>query len=236
MKTQIGIIYFNQNLNYCRKHHEVSEHLLQIWLMFYRKSKTSMLPVMLTDDKTAIPNFWNYNFIRVKDCDPPFKKDVLHKVGWIKSQAFIYLNKCLIVDLDCLILKNLDEFDELDVNMAMPEEENKKTFPEWKKLGEKLNGGFIFQNSNKILNMYKKLWNEKKDLLHITYLDELIFSYICKEINGKILTKEYNRSWQLGDTNQAIKEYFNHKNKVLHFHGYRKNELKFFLKNIIKLC
>ena len=235
MKTKISIIYFDEKLDTKRKHHSVSENLLNIWLDFYKKSETKMEPILLTDDTTKIPKIWKYDVVKIIDHEPPYKSDVLHKVGWMKSQSFDYLGRCLVLDLDCLIIRNIDEIDDLDTCIAMPKELGQKTFAAWPEIGEKLNGGCIFQNSNLISSLFKEYWEKKKNLLSITFLDELIFTFICIKLNGLILNKEYNTSWSIGTTYAPICEYFNLKTKIIHFHGYRKNELNLFLKNRIKL-
>jgi len=192
-----------------------------------------MLPFLLLDEKTQVPNFWPYEFKIIKKSEPPNRKDVLHKVGWMKAQAFEYLGKCLVMDLDCLILKSIDEIDELEKEIAMPIDSAFRTYQDWPEVGEELNAGLILQNSNKIWQQFQKLWNEKQSFSEITYFDELIFSCICRKLNGIILPEIYNTSWDVGDEHDLRKKASDPKTKILHFHGIRKLQLINFIKSVL---
>lgn len=235
MRTSIGIIYFDEKLNPDRDHHSVSESLLNIWLKFYKQSNTGLKPVLLTDKSTNIPKVWKYEVVRINDDQPPYKRDVLHKVGWLKAQCYNYIGRCLILDLDCIIVNSIDEIDEINTSFAMPKEKNSTFLHKILDLKEKYNGGCIFQNTDLIFPMFKKYWIRESEHAKITYLDEIIFTKICQQLNGVILSQKYNISWDIGYTNHAICQYFNPESKIIHFHGYRKNELNTFLKSIIKL-
>lgn len=230
MKTNIGIVYFNESLTKDRSHHTVTDMLLNTWTHFYINSNTHMKPFLLMDATTKAPPNWRYGIVRVTDPEPPTRIDVLHKVGWIKSQGFKELGRCLIMDLDCFIMQSLDHLDDLDAPMAMPVDPSKRTYEQWKEVGEELNAGLILQNSSTILTRFKELWEEKKSFFSITYYDELIFSAICRELQGTILPEIYNTSWKNGDENDLKEKENNPENIILHFHGHRKTQLPNFLK------
>lgn len=223
---KIGVIYFSQEIDNARKHHSVSNKLLSIWLKFYHKSKTTLEPILITDQKTVIPKFWNYDYIRIIDCESEKSNDILHKVGWIKHQVFDYIGKCLLLDLDAFIISNLDHVKEIECPFAMAVDFNTfsknwwfyETYPDSK---YKHNAGVMILNSAEISSKFKNKWEEKFDeFKSITFLDEVIFSDIKNELNGYSLDVNYNFVWEQNIPNDC---------KIIHFSGANKSKIKEFL-------
>ncbi len=227
----IGIIYFVEKLDQNRKHHEVNDILMSAWLHCYRKSGTTIKPCLLTDQTTEIPKQWPYEIVRLQETNPPVRKDVLNKVGWMKAQGYAKLGKCIIMDLDCMILRPIDELYTLNAPMAMPIDPAKRTYPDWPEVGEELNAGTMLFNSENILPRFKQLWEEKNHYIKITYFDEIIFSAICRETKGIILNEHWNSSWPVGDDIAMQKVHNNPETKILHFHGQRKSQLDVFYRS-----
>lgn len=222
----IGIIYFNEKLEESRKHHQVNDEMMESWLYFYQKSGTTIKPCLLTDEKTDIPRCWTYNVVRLQDSEPPTRRDVLNKVGWMKAQAHTELGRCIVMDLDCMILQNIDDLEILDTAMAMPVDPSKRTYNDWPEVGEELNAGTMFFNQNTIWARFKELWDDKKHYMKITYFDEIIFSAICRELGGTILDVTWNGSWTIGNDKEMFETAKTA--KILHFHGKRKSQLRKF--------
>lgn len=225
---KIALVYFEQKLENKRKHHEVNNFMLKGWQHFYEKSKTTTKPCLLLDSETKCPNFWKYESIVIKDANPPSQLDVLNKVGWIKSQAFKYVGKCIVMDIDAIILKPIDDLQNITECLAMsPDSGTEKNdwiwYSDWKI--KKYNAGVLYINCEHVLNDFRKLWTEKEEYLKITYFDEIIFSSLLNKY-GKILDKSYNTEWSGFGTNYSNA-------KVIHFSGNKKDELKMFLKTII---
>lgn len=234
MKTTIGIIYFTeQKVEPTRRIHTVNNQMLNAWIYFYKKSRTQMKPCLLTDPKTPIPKEWPYEVHRIQESEPPQRLDVLNKVGWLKSQGYKVLGRCVIMDLDCMIMNSIDELDTLDTPIAMPVDPAKRTYDGWPEVGEELNAGTMLFNSNRILLDFRKWWAEKIHYLRITYYDEIIFSAICRSLGGQILDWTYNGSWTIGDDAEMYALARNPALKILHFHGQRKMQLATFLKRAI---
>ena len=235
--TKIGIVYFKEKLSKNRAHHEVNDLIMSSWIHFYERSGTTLEPCLITDGESSIPKQWKYDVAVSKDPDPPQRYDVLNKVGWLKAQGHKIIGKCIIMDMDCFIMKSIDDIGELDCKMAMPVDEGHRTYDDWLEVGEELNAGCMFFNSSEIYPQFLDWWFDKTHYLKsITYFDELIFSAICRGLNGQILSSDYNRSWPVGD-NAALEE-ATHSNftKILHFHGERKSQLKQWAKkNRIKI-
>jgi hypothetical protein len=233
---KISIVYFEENLKNDRKHHNVNNSLLKNWQYFYKKSKTKFEPYLLLDKKTKLPNIWEYNYKIIQDDTPPNNFDVLNKVGWIKSQSFDQLGKCIVMDCDAIILNCLDHLEEINSPMAMAHDPSERTYDNWKEVGVELNAGFMIFNSNLIIEEFKKIWKNKFNFFgNITYFDELIFSAINYKLNGLDLGNEYNASWEIGNNKEMFDQYYNKKNKILHFHGKRKDQIEEFLKNILNI-
>lgn len=237
VKTKIGIVYFCEELPEYRAHHSVNDKLIETWCRFYKRSNTKMKPYLLMDEATKVPACWPYDVVRVADPEPTFRFDVLNKVGWIKAQGYQELGRCVILDLDCLLLQSIDYLDELDAAMAMPYDPSERKYKEWPEIKVELNAGVVLQNSPLILDRFKELWEEKKERFsNITYYDELIFSAMCYEFDGVVLDASYNGSWTALD-NEALQKVANDPaTKILHFHGNRKKQLPFYLKDKILLC
>ena len=112
---------------------------------------------------------------------------------------------------------------------------SKRTYKNWPEVGEELNAGFMYFNSSKIKSRFDYWWFKKiNEFKHIAYFDELIFSAICRDLDGKILDENYNKSWEIENNEQLFDSYTNKETKILHFHGERKNQLKNFINFIIK--
>jgi len=224
---KLGIIYFEETQPDDRKHHEVNKFLLAGWINCYRQSKSSLEVYMLTDEKTKIPSCWPYKVCRVEDSDPPKRKDVLQKVGWIKSQAYEYLGKCVVMDIDALLIGKIDPIKDLQCEIAMaPDSGSNKLWSEdWPEVGHKHNAGVLILNSSKILETFREIWNDKEEFMNTTYYDELIFSTMLHSMDGHMLDKKYNFVWEQGSNLENV--------SVVHFPGNRKKDLIRFIKSRI---
>lgn len=228
---KIGIVYFEENLSQNRSHHAVNRLQIDAWTHFYKKSGTTLEPVLLSD-RDAAPAGWEYGVVKVGSPNPPQRLDVLNKVGWIKAQGYQTLGDCIIMDLDCLILNSLDHLQESPFLIAMPVDPAKRTYKDWPEAGEELNAGLIVMRSPDIWSRFQHWWKEKHSYLKITYFDEIIFSAICREMNGQVLPEWYNCSWPIGDDAALFAKYSNPYSKILHFHGRRKDQLKAFYERV----
>lgn len=224
---KIALIYFNSfKLPSSRIHHEVKSSFLTLWQKTFKKTNSKLEPILMIDTNTTIPKDWEYGVQIIKNSDPPFMVDVLNKVGWMKAQCYEYLGKCIVSDIDAIINNNFDELITLDCPMAMAFDKSRRTYTNWPQIGEELNAGFMLLNDNKIFSLFETLYHQKKEYNHITFYDELIFSHICRQINGTILPIEYNQTWETGDFFTIFSHFANKKNKIIHFHGNRKKDLE----------
>lgn len=231
----ISLIYFTESIDDRRKHHSVSQNMLKMWQYFFRKSGTQLKPVLLTDKQTQVPTFWEHDVMVVKDSEPPDRLDVLHKVGWLKMQACDLLGKTLVMDLDALVVRPIDELADISGPIAMspyPTVSNTESWP-----FKRLNAGTMILNSPEIAERFKKIWQErKKRFLFKTYFDELIFTALHTELNGYVLADCYQAEWEAGNDQSLDAAFRNENNKVLHFCGAsRKQQLNNFYLSHIKL-
>jgi len=220
---KIVLVYFVQkNTPEKRKKHDVNKFNLWGWMKHYEKSGTSFEPCIFTDEFTNVPKWWKYEVVLVKDNEPPERTDALHKVGWMRSQAYELVGKSLVMDLDAIILKNLDELLDVECEIAMASDDTDKIWNlNWPEVGIKHNAGVMIHNSDRILPRFRELWDEKKkDFLKVTYFEECIFSAIFHEFKGLALDQKYNKVWKGSYASE----------KIIHFCGMeRKNELMKFL-------
>lgn len=228
MKMPLALVYFDQKLEEKRKHHEVEDSLVNIWKRYYKRNNLRFDPYLLLPSEQEKPKNWIFDTIEVIDSEPPYKLDVLHKVGWIKSQAFELLGTCVVSDLDCIFVNYFDCEFLKDYTMAMPKDISRRTYANWPEIKEELNAGFIFQNSKLIKNKFKEYWQSKSEFSKITYFDEIIFSAILYDIKGIILDESFNVSWDINQDKTIYSKFFEKNNKIIHFNGIRK-------KNIYKL-
>lgn len=226
---KIGVVYFSHNITEeSRKHHSVSDNLLSLWLRFYKHSQTTIQPVLITDQNTIIPKIWDYEYVRVSDCDPKKSKDVLNKVGWLKHQAFDYIGKCLLLDVDAFIVSNLDDLNNYDCPFAMAMDFNSYEkewwfYQEWPECKYKHNAGVMILNTPEVGTMFKIIWEEKFDQFQtITFLDEVIFSEIKNKLNGASLDLRYNHVWDYSLPEDC---------KIVHFSGENKYKIKDFVRS-----
>jgi hypothetical protein len=225
---KIGIVYFSESLPADRRHHEVTHELISSWVYFYKKSGCRFDPVLLTDGRTLIPACWEYDHQSVKEPEPPIRRDVLNKVGWIKSQAYEELGKCMVMDLDAMIVGDINELETYEDSMMMAFDPARRVYRDWVEVGCELNAGIMLFNSHHILTRFLYWWSNKQEFMNITYFDELIFSAICRELDGTVLDSRYNTSWDIGNHKEMIRKYKTSSTKIMHFHGLRKEYLKNF--------
>lgn len=222
---KIAIIYFNKaNIPDNRKHHEIHDYMLQTWVRTYQSSGTTLQPVILTDRSSTIPSFWPYEVQIIDQTEPPKTNDVLNKVGWMKGQAFEKVGRCLLMDLDAFIIKNIDEMASFQCALAMapdvkPDHEWYKHFPG---INFKHNAGVMIVNKS-CWDRFQQLWHELWPTLgHITYFDEVLFNIMLSE-DGVVLDQQYNTIVQeSADINQIIQS----STKILHYPGRRKHLIK----------
>lgn len=220
---KIALIYFEEKLPEDRKHHGVGYYMLEGWQRFYEQSNSSSTPCLLLDKKTKVPSFWDYEYIVVEDDTPEQRKDVLNKVGWIKHQAYDLLGQCVVMDIDAILKKSIDDLANIAEPIAMsPDDGTYRDWYwaiDWPDAKHKYNAGVLYMNSPKIGERFRKLWNEYIHYLDITYFDEVIFSALMTEMGGKILGRDYNTIWSGEDKDV----------RVMHFSGERKKDLAAYL-------
>lgn len=220
---KIALVYFEETLSHDRAHHSVGYYMLKGWQRFYESSGTQAKPCLLLDNKTDPPDFWNYEYRVLADADPPERQDVLNKVGWMKHQAYDELGKCVVMDIDALLKKSIDDLAEVGESIAMaPDIGTNRDWPwasDWAEAAKKYNAGVLYLNSPEISKRFKQLWTEKIKYLKITYFDEIIFSALLHEMNGRVLDETYNTLWD-GEEKDV---------RVVHFSGERKKDLPAYL-------
>lgn len=225
---KIALVYFEENLPDDRKHHTVGYRMLQGWQRYYKSSGTKAVPCLMLDKNTSVPSFWEYESIVVEDDTPQDRKDVLNKVGWIKHQAYDLLGQCVVMDIDALLKKSIDDLALVKEPIAMsPDGGTYRDWywaKDWPSARYKYNAGVLYMNSPDIGKMFRELWDEKIKYISVTYYDEIIFSSILDTMKGKVLNVDYNTAWKGCDEDV----------RVLHFSGDRKKDLQSYLG--IKFC
>jgi hypothetical protein len=229
---KLAIVYFNTaKMPEDRKHHQVYDFMLQTWAATYRASGTTLEPILLIDKQTQVPSIWPYGSIVIENPDPPEIRDVLNKVGWIKGQAFEAVGRCVVMDLDAFIVKNVNELAELNCPIGMVKDFGveqiwSEALPE---VGIKHNAGVIVLNENPWLEfqqLWQKHWSKHNK---VTYFDELLFSIMLHK-QGRSLPGIYNRAMQEKD---AIEEILRSEAKIIHYPGRRKHMMKDLMRQYI---
>jgi len=220
---KIALVYFEEKLPANREHHSVGYYMLEGWQRFYKNSGTTAAPCLLLDRKTPVPNFWEYDHVIVEDDTPAQRKDVLNKVGWLKHQAYDLLGQCVVMDVDALLKKSIDDLSSIQEPIAMsPDDGTYRDWhwaSDWPEAKNKYNAGVLYLNNPDIGNRFRAIWNERIKYLDVTYFDEIIFSALLEEMNGKVLDRDYNTGWSGKDEDV----------RVLHFSGDRKKDLAAYL-------
>ncbi len=218
---RIALIFFKESLEKSRKAHEISDLLLKTWIKFYERSGTTMIPCILIDKTTKIPSFWKYESLVLEDCNPPTRKDVLNKVGWMKSQSYNLLGDTVVMDLDAFIIREINELSQIDCKLAMAQDEGTVRVPwnqRWPEVRSKHNAGIMVFRSSDILPNFRKIWNKKTEFSNITYFDELIFS----TLRDYSLSTEYNRNCANLEESKVIID--SPHTKILHFSGIKRKK------------
>ncbi len=175
MKTKIALLHLHVPLPPEESYRSIVSFLVEGWATMYKRSGTTMEPVLLHDGKSIIPKKWPYEVAQLTIEEPPKPTKILDRVVWLKSQLYNQLGRCLVVDWDCLFLQNLDHLDDLNEPMAMPISRNEGSF----------GSGLVLMNSPDICQRVGQFWNQSPEgaLAHV---------------NSKIgfgLSKKYDCSW-----------------------------------------
>lgn len=223
---KLAIVYFNTaKVPDSRKHHRVYDFMLRTWAMTYRLSGTPLEPVLLTDRQTVVPACWPYSSVVIEDADPPVANDVLNKVGWIKGQAFEAVGKCVVMDLDAFIVRNVGELAELTCPIGMVKDPGAEQI--WSaavpEVGVKHNAGVVVLNES-CRDEFRRLWNLYwPGQKHVTYFDELLFT-IMTHRRGVSMPQRYNYVVQEDD---EISEVVSGGGaKIVHYPGSRKHMIR----------
>jgi hypothetical protein len=149
------------------------------------------------DRQTANIPDWEHAVCRVVDDTPPGGVDVLHKVGWLKHQAFELLGPSLVLDLDAFPEAPLDSIPAPTAPIAMvPDPGELRIWPwaeSWPAAARKYNAGVLWLNSEQIAGRFQQLWQERCAWLpRVTYFDEVIFSALMFELGGLTLPDRCN--------------------------------------------
>lgn len=217
---KIVIPYFEQELDGDRQGHQVNRDMLVAWQIAYERSGTQMPVYLLTDRWTPELPDWKHKRVIAVDDTPPQQSDVLHKVGWLKHQAYDLCGPCVVMDLDAFPQQPLDVLGEMtDASLAMvPDPGYPKNYPwsrGWHEISRKFNAGVMVMNSPEICPKFRELWHERYDQWHhITYFDELIFSALMSQL-PRSLALPY--SFNVHDNYPSARPHFDP--FVLHFSG-----------------
>jgi hypothetical protein len=231
---KIALIFFTDQRN-TRPLHTANDDMLRMWQYFYKHSGSTIEPVIITDRNTKISKLWQYGHVAVEDSEPPERLDILHKVGWLKMQAFDLLGETLVMDLDALVVRNIDNLKQIRCKIAMSPYPAGKTTPKWPY--KRLNAGTMILNDSSISKRFQEVWHEKKsEFLQTTYFDELIFTSLHTELEGEVLSTQYQAEWEAGNDEGLYQAYDNQDNKVLHFCSIaRKEQLQRFYASQIRI-
>ena len=228
---KVVTVYFREIPQPGREHHDVDAAMLDAWVYFYAQSGTTAPACLLTDAHTQVPASWPYEVMRLHDTSPPYRRDVLNKVGWIKAQAFARLGHCLIMDLDALPLQNLDRLAEVQAEIAMAPDAG-HTWEDAGKhgwavdegfgaVGPKHNAGVMILRSPRIWPLFRAAWDRYWSDYKATFLDELIFSSLRCKLQGATLPQDYNVEAE--ETPAGWRQQLDA--RVLHFRSGRKQHL-----------
>jgi len=88
---------------------DYSDEIIRNWIFWYKRSGTKLAPVLLTDSYTSIPKSWAYDVVRCKCDSPPFSIYADDISVWIKAQAYESVGRCVLIDVDALLVKNIDD-------------------------------------------------------------------------------------------------------------------------------
>jgi hypothetical protein len=171
--------------------------MLQAWQQAYLVSGTTVPVTLLTDKQTPALAEWHHEVCRVPEDAPPNGTDVLHKVGWLKHQAFDLLGPSLVLDLDAFPETSLDLMQTLTAPIAMvPDPGPVKTWPwagSWPAAARKYNAGVLWLNSPTVSQRFRELWTQhQRWMSQVTYFDEVIFSALMVELQGWPLPDRFN--------------------------------------------
>jgi hypothetical protein len=183
---KISIPYFELP---SQRGHSVYRDMLVAWQYKYIRSGTTLPVCLLTDRATGPIPEWRYEIVVLEDDTPAQYSDVLHKVGWLKHQAYDVLGRTLVMDLDAFPRKNLDYLAHSECSIAMtPDPGPPKQWPwgaDWPAASRKYNAGVMIFDDPRISTQFRKLWDEKMHWQSkITYYDEVIFSALMVELDG----------------------------------------------------
>ena len=233
---KIAIPYFEKQ---GQRGHNVYRDMLVAWQYSYDSSETTLPVCLLVDKDTGDIPEWNHEIVVVEDDTPANYSDVLHKVGWLKHQAYDLLGTCLVMDLDAFPKKSLNYLEDIAKHypgcpIAMtPDPGPATTWPwatDWPEAARKYNAGVMILNHPAIKQDFRELWDSKAHWMdQITYYDEVIFTSLMTSLEGTALSDAEN--FHVGHP------YPSHVDaNVIHFSGLgRKDALNEYVKKQISL-
>jgi hypothetical protein len=242
---KIGLVYFYESPVPGRKVSPINLEMLEAWTYFLGRSGTKLPVCMLTDTTTEIPALWPYEVIRLPNTEPPERRDVFNKVGWIKAQAFEQLGHCLIMDVDALPLMSLDPLADIQAEIAMVPDAG-RTWEDAGKhgwnvdagfgiVGAKHNAGVMILGSRRIWPMFQAAWKQHwSEFGRFNFFDEMVFSALRHKLGGATLPQEYNVEaaataegvWAQRNAGRVLHFRALHKPKLTEFYRRMRNEVQ----------
>jgi len=181
-----------------------SEVLLRYWIKSNEKFVDKNFDLcLLTDGLSIVPEFWEKQIAIVKYPLPPTYTHVLHRVGWVRAQAFDTVGRCLVMDTDTSIIKPIDELCLINCSISMAKALLPK--PAWKEVVAKHNVGVMIQNFKEIWERFRDIYFKHLEHLIIPNYEEHVFGEIFHTIdNAKLLNIKYNYNYRSTHHEKAV--------------------------------
>ena len=203
---------------------DLPQWMVDCWLQAWEASGNTNEVVGLTHPASPPACDWPFPLVNVAHSALPEALGTPGASDAIKAQGYATLGRCIVIDVDALVIGSLGEMDTLDTPLAMVRDKG-AILRGWSQVAMEMNAGFSLQDDARIWSLYQRFWNEylSKYPQRQCY-GQFIFGRVLQELGGDELPRKWNNMGIVKDSDT----------RVLHFFGGHKLQMPGVLRQILK--
>ncbi len=203
---------------------DIPQWMVDCWVTAWEASGNYNEVVGLTHPAAPPVNAWPFPLVNVAYGALPQALGAPGASDAVKAQGYATLGRCIVIDVDAVVVGSLADLDDLESPLAMARDKG-AILRSWSQTAMEMNAGFSLQNDARIWPLYERFWKEYlPQFSQRQCYGQFIFGRVLKELGGLELPSKWN---QMGVEMKAD-------TRVLHFFGGHKLQMVNTVKRILE--
>ena len=192
----------------CLFGNDIPQWMVDSWLKAWDASGNLNEVVGLTHPDAPPVNDWPFPLVNVQHGALPQALGTPGASDAVKAQGYAALGRCIVLDVDAVVVGSLGDLDNLNTPLAMVRDVG-AILRGWSQTAMEMNAGFSLQNDERIWPLYQKFWNEylTKYPARQCY-GQFIFGRVLKELGGQELPRCWNVMGTIAKPDTRILHFF----------------------------